>query len=195
MITVKVDGQPFAADISQIRTMGELVELIKATIDPDTIITSLMLEGRSLSDTDWRLPLSAQKPGTLEVSTGDKSVYLTERLKAADSYLEKIIEGFSTAANLYSAKSVEDANRKLASTVEDLLAFVNWYASLLAMDDTKVQMREGEFDGRIRQIKTICDSMLQQQMFHSWAILGETLQNNLKPELERLREFCQSMAK
>jgi hypothetical protein len=195
MITVKVDGQPFAADISQIRTMGELVELIKATIDPDTIITSLTFEGRSLSDTDWRLPLNAQKPSTLEVSTGDKSVYLAERLNAADSYLGNIIEGFSSAASLYNAKSVDDANRKFASTVEDLLAFVNWYASMLAMDDTKAQMREGEFDARIRQIKSICDSMLQQQMFHSWAILGDTLQNKLKPELERLREFCQSVAK
>ena len=83
MIQVHIDGSPLQADIGAMNTMGDLIELVKATIDPDTIITSVEFNGQALSDGDWSMPLSAQRGRTLEIRTGTKRAYVYERITLA----------------------------------------------------------------------------------------------------------------
>jgi len=193
MITVKVDGQPFPADISQLRTMGELIELVKATIDPETIVVSLLIDGKILSEEDWRVPLNARGVSVLEIGTGKQDAYLLERLRIADSYVTKILEEFNVAGNNYSAGAVNNANHQLVTAVGDLHAFIGWYVTLLGMDPARFAARRPEFDQTIAQLKIICDQLLQQQMFHLWPALGDTLRSQLGPQLEKLRSFCSSV--
>lgn len=191
MISVKVDNQDFITDIGELKTMGDLIELIKATIDPDCIITSLTLAGEPLKDSDWRVPLSVHGEGVLEVTTGDKNEYLSDRLATAENYLSQIIDEFARASELYRSGSVDEANTTLATAVDDLLAFVNWYLALLSVKPEQVASQIQEFDSQIREIKDVCEQLLQQQMFQSWVILGETLQSRLEPQLMKLKSFCE----
>lgn len=194
MIDVKVDGQAFAADVSSMSTMGDLIELIKASIDPDTIITQMILSGKPLSDADWRSPLNAHRDAILEIATGDKHAYLIERMGTAEHYLTQIVEEFTQSANGYREGKQEDANALLASSVDDLLAFVNWYLTLLSVEPVQMQREIETFNTHIQSIQEICQQLLQQQMFQSWWALGETITAKLIPELQSLKEFCAANA-
>ncbi len=192
MITVNVDGQPFSADVTQVRSMADLIELVKTVIDPDSIIVSLALDGKPLSDADWRMPLNGQTKSQLEICTGNPELYVRERLEGAASYLTEIIDEFSLSSASYLTAVYESGNQKLAKAVHDLGAFVNWYSSLLGINPAQYASASQDFESRIRQIKLICDQLVQQQMFQSWILLGETIKSRLVPELEKLRAFCAS---
>ncbi len=192
-MNVTIDGQKFGLDLSRMHMIGELVELIKATIDPDSIITSLSLDGRPLSDADWKTSLSAFAGRTLEVSTGGKDAYINERLRAADAYLGQIAAQFSEVSQLYLNGAAEEANRRFGMPLNDLVAFVDWYASVLAMAPEKFGVQQDEYRKRIEAIKETCDSIVQQQMFQAWFIVGETLRTKLIPALEELAQFCRTI--
>lgn len=191
MITVKVDTQDLLAEIGELKTMGELIELIKASIDPDSIITSISLGGNPLSESDWRVPLSVHSQSTLEVTTGSKEGYMRERLALAGDYLSQIIDEFRDASAKYLAGNSTDANTVLSGAVDDLLAFVNWYLALLSVEAESLEPTIVEFERRMSEIRDVCEQLLQQQMFQSWQALGEILQNKLEPELNKLKVFCE----
>ena len=91
MINVTINSQPLSADIGHINNMADLVEFVKANIDPTSIITDLQLNGKALSDIDWRMPLSVQGNAELAVTTGSQKEFVQERLKTASLYVEHII--------------------------------------------------------------------------------------------------------
>lgn len=194
MITIMVDGQVLPADASSMRTMQDLVELIKATIDPDKIITSLTLEGAVLSDADWQGALTMHRGKTLEVSTGRKQEYLVGRLNSASDYLSRIIAGFEKAGESYRNGDSDGGNSALATSVDDLLAFINWYMALLSIDADRLVGPINEFNDHILGVQETCEQLLQQQMFQSWWALGETLRAKLEPKLAALQQFCQQTA-
>lgn len=193
MIKVIIDGSQLLADLGQVRTMPELVELVKATIDPDSIITTIMLNGKSLSDADWRTPLSVLSSSVLEISTGSKEQYLYERLTAAERYLDQIIGEFAEAADHYLSGRTDEANQMLAKAVEDLQAFLNWYATLLVIEDRQTDGSKEELDSLVRGLRQTCENLLESQLYQSWQVLGQVLNEDLNPKLHRLKGFCQEI--
>jgi hypothetical protein len=194
MISVKVDSQDFPADISHLRTMGDLVELIKATIDPDSIITSMALAGQPITEADWQAPLTSHAQGVLEIATGEKKQYISDRLASAEHYLFQILDEFNQASAKYGEGSSNEANTLLSTAVEDLLAFINWYLALLSVDPISFKDEIESFNVYIKDIQVICEQLVQQQMFQSWTALGETIRTKLEPELSNLKRFCESNA-
>lgn len=194
MITVKVDSQDFPADISHLRTMGDLVELVKATIDPDSIITSMALAGQPITEADWQAPLTSHSQGVLEIATGEKKQYIADRLSSAEHYLFQILDEFNQASQKYSQGDSTEANTLLSTAVEDLLAFINWYLALLSVDPISFKNEIESFNTYIKDIQVICEQLVQQQMFQSWTALGETIKSKLEPSLHNLKRFCETNA-
>ena len=194
MLKVIIDGQPFSADISALRTLGELVELIKASIDPDSIIVGMLIEGRHLSESDWRAPLSVQGESTLEVETGGKREFAVDRIASSDVVLAEIIEEFKAAKDNFRNGVTMDANSTLQQAVEDLRAFLDWYQTLLAILEEDQDVNKQPFEASIGDIASTCEQLVQQQLYQSWWALGETLETKLEPQLEGLREVCVSMS-
>lgn len=190
MITVQVDGTAMLTEIGDMKTLGDLVELIKATIDPDAIITSLSFGGDVLNDRDWVSPLVTHTGRTLEVTTGSKRTFLADRLKTAEFFIDQIISEFLEASSLYQNGNFEKGNSSFATAVEDLLAFVNWYNSLLLVDEQGMQSQLAEFENHVNVIKKTCEQLLQQQLYQSWWVLAETVKTRLKPLLDDLRAYC-----
>lgn len=190
MLTVKIDGNPFLVDLSDVKVMGDLVELIKATIDPDTIIIAIRLDGRDLVEADWRTPLVVLSSNTLDIDTGSKDKYVEDRLLAAEDFVGRITNEFVKAGNLYLTGDTDRANVGLSSAVQDLQAFVGWYATLLSMNPNAMAQTMVQFNSHIERIHRICEQLLEQQLYQSWYILGQTLQGELEPELDNLRNFC-----
>ena len=189
MVTVEINGEVAITDTSAISTMGDLIELVKATIDPETIITDLKLAGKNLSDTDWRVPLSVQGTSTLEVTTGSRDAYIIGRLHSAPELLEAITEEFDKVKDCFKDSMVEKGNKLLGTAVGDLDAFIKWYEAILAMLTEEVYKQyEDSLEKTAVAISATCEQLVQQQLYQSWWALGETIESKLIPELKAFTE-------
>ena len=47
-----------------------------------------------------------------------------------------------------------------------------------------------ELGDRVTEITETCKRICQQQLYQSWWALGETLEKELEPQLDRLEDFC-----
>lgn len=194
MITVQVDGASMLTDVQGMSTMAELIELIKASIDPDAIITSLTLSGSELTEADWQSPLASHRGRTLEVTTGSRHEYVSERLRVAGDFLTKISEEFRQAAALYQGSDWPGGNSAFAVAVDDLLAFVNWYDFVLQVEESSFVEERAEFQRNVEGIRQTCEKLLQQQLYNSWWALGDTIINTLVPQLNDFERFCERVA-
>ena len=193
MMNVQIDGTPFQGNIADIKTMGDLLELIKASIDPDTMITVIEFNGEALTDADWNAPLNQQNGRVLDVRTGTKRAYVGERLAASAAILEQIENEFADAGNSYRGGFSPDGNSKLSHAVDDLGAFVQWYNGLLTMDEVLENQRV-EFMSKVDALQKICEQIVQQQLYNSWWVLAETINTRLNPKLQEMRGLCSEVA-
>ncbi len=189
-----IDGKEFPSMSSGANSMSELIELIKATIDPDSIITSISLAGQELSDNDWRTPLSAHGNSVLEILTGSKEEYVSERVVMADQFVEKIKATFATAQQAFESGQSSEGSNSFKTAVEDLKAFIEWYATLFELAPSTLKVNTEELTQNVDNIRETCEQLLQQQMYQSWWAMSETLKTKLDPELESLRVFCLKLA-
>ena len=190
MISVLIDGRPFPGDISEVKTIANLIELIKLTIDPSRIITELRLNGNSLSEVDWRTPLVTLAGSTLEISTGTKNDYVHDRLGQAEELVRQIITEFSEAGEKFRLGQAGPANQRFVGAVRDLNAFVSWYQTILSLAPEQLEKQVVEFTNHVVSIQGVCEQLLQQQLYQSWWALGETVKGRLEPQLQELRDFC-----
>ena len=193
MIKVKVDGSDWTQDLAAARTMSELIELVKASIDPDNIITSITINGTDPVESDWRVALTVQGDSTVEISTGSKGSYINERLGTAVLITEQLINEFTRARSLYQEGISKDGNTAFGRSVNDLKVFLEWYYSVLALVPGAQSARE-EFRTRVSEVTSICEQLFQQQLYQSWWALGQTIQNQLEPKLGSLRDYCANFA-
>ena len=190
MISVLVDGQPFPGDISEVKTIANLIELVKLTIDPSSIITEMRLNEKSLSEVDWRSSLITLAGSTLEVNTGTKNDYVHDRLDQAEELVRQIITEFSEAGDKFRMGQAGPANQSFVGAVRDLNAFVSWYQTILSLAPEQLEKQVIEFTNHVISIQGVCEQLLQQQLYQSWWALGETVKDRLEPQLQELRDFC-----
>lgn len=194
MVTVLIDGKPFAAPLGAVNSMTDLIELIRASIDPDTMITSVLLGGKELGDVDWRVPLSVHGTQVLEVTTGSRERYLADRFASSVDYVDHIKEEFAFARSCYEEGKNADANNAMIAAVNDLNAFLNWYNTLLSLAPGDLEQQLSLFRDQVTAISRTCEQMLQQQMYNSWWAIGETMKNELEPKLMTLKDACGDFA-
>ncbi|MCC6220824.1 MAG: hypothetical protein IT291_06260 [Deltaproteobacteria bacterium] len=195
MISVQVNGQALAADYSRITTMPDLVEFIKANIDPDSIIVDLAISNKPLSEIDWRVPLSVQGDSIMQVSTASKEEYLKHRLSISIEYVDKITEEFRIARENFQNGRVIDGNGSISKAVTDLEAFLSWYNTVILMlpEARQASVKNG-YSEKIKDITSTCDQLLQQQLYQSWWAIGETLEQRMEPTLGELKTYCQEIS-
>ena len=195
MITVKVDGQILPLEMSGIRTMGELVELVKMNIDPDAVISGMIIAGRELNEADWRAPLSVQGSNILEIATSTKDQFLRERLEQAPVFVEQIINEFCDCRKKFRDGAQADGYALMGTAVKDLNAFFKWYSIVL---ETSVEVKD-QFDRvigpQLNTLTKICEQLVQQQLYNSWFAIGDTIEGQLEPELRNLKQSLEQLSK
>ena len=190
MINVTVDGRPFSYQIDSTKTLGDLLELVKSTIDPDSIITKIVLDEKQLTDSDWKIPLAKQGGKSLEIATGTKQVYVDERLSSASMYLDKIIRSYGQARILFKNGDVQPGNSALQVAVSDTKAFIDWYQTILQLIDNPPEAEVTKFEEAVTQLADTCEQVLQQQLYRSWWQLADLLERKLEPQLEQIKYAC-----
>ncbi len=195
MESIRINGEEWAnAPKENMLKMTELVELIKSSIDPDQIITGLLINGRELEESDWNSCISNYATNVLEVETNTIDNYIQDRLSICPNVVTQCYMQVRKARKLFQEGESFDANKKLGEAVTSLKAFFNWYATLLNVMPED-QKQKCNIDDQVEKIYDTCKKVCQQQLYQSWWALGELLEKELEPELDALEDILRCNAK
>ena len=194
MKSIIINGQESGINPAGLNTMAELIELIKGTIDPEHMITDILLDGKGLEESDWSASVNKFTTAILEVETGEPEEYVTSRLSLSPQVVQACFLAFREARKCFQDGKMQDGNKKLVQAVAALKAFFEWYVTLLNLLPEEARARfsiEGLIGGLMTTSKKIC----QQQLYQSWWAIGETIKNELEPELDKLEDHCRNICK
>ena len=77
MLNVSLNSQNFEFNPLVVKNINELVELVKLNLDSDQLISEISLQGESMSDSDWRVPLRVHSNSTLEITTSSRNDFVS----------------------------------------------------------------------------------------------------------------------
>jgi hypothetical protein len=80
---IRVNGVDTALATDGSMRFTDLIELIKASIDPDHILTGIFIDEGEVSDTQWAMTLEQLGNVVFDVTSGPASAYVAERLRDA----------------------------------------------------------------------------------------------------------------
>ena len=193
MVAVRINGQESGVGGGAPLKVADLVELIKASIDPEHMITSILIDGRELADEDWTANTGSYGTAIIEFETDTPENFLRERFGMAASVVNACFAEFRDARKAFQGGDMIEGNQRLVQAVNTARSFFEWYGTLLELVP-KDKKNYYDIRPQTDQIVETCKKICQQQLYQSWWALGETLQNELEPKLDKLDDFCRKFA-
>jgi hypothetical protein len=194
MVSIRINGSDSPVKYDGLSKISDLVELIKSMIDPDHMITGILLNGRDLDESEWDMSPSQFETSILEVETGSPEQFVAERMSQASDIVKTCYIEFRDARKAFQDSNMQAGNQSLIKATNILKAFFEWYATMaeLVPGDKKPRF---DITGQTAEITDVCKQICQQQLYQSWWALGETLEKELEPRLDRLEDFCRKANK
>ena len=194
MLRVLINGEEAQLDTSNVPRFSDLIELIKANIDPDHMITAILMDGREVTDDEWFRNLSQIGGATVEINTGRPDEYVSNRISEASKVVRSCFLEFRDARKGFQDGDMQIGNRRLKVAVDTLRAFFEWYGTLLQLvpEDRRDRV---DISPQVRDISETCKKICQQQLYQSWWALGESIEKDLEPKLDKLEDACRKAAK
>jgi len=186
---ITINGEETEFNTDSLFRFTELVELIKSNIDPEHMITNILLDGSELTDKDWFSSINQIKDCKLEILTGTPQNYAAERFAMAASIIRACFMDFRAARKYYINGKNQLGNDSLVVAVKNLQAFFQWYASLSELLSAE-EKEKYNIDSYVRDISETCKKICQHQIYQSWMGLADTLKHELEPKLEELEDAC-----
>jgi len=194
MLLIKINGAESKLNIEGVQKITDLIELVKTVIDPAHIITNFLIDGRELEDQEWTAPLSQFENSNIDIETGEPEVYVYSRLATSPDIISNCYSGFRSARKDFQDGNMQTANRKLLTAVNTLREFFSWYGTLLELLDED-KRKKFDITEDVKKLSDICKGICQQQLYQSWWAIGETIEKELEPQLDRLENTCRKAAK
>lgn len=189
MPQVILDNAEVNFEFSRLRTVGELIEYIKTSIDPDAIILSLTKDDEPLNDSDWMMPLQAFNESRFDITTGSKNDFIKQRLEMVDDLIEELYLNFSEIIKLFKHGAEQEAHEPFSATLNDLNAFVGWLHSIYSVDEETFQLEASQYEKVIEDLKIACVDIQSYQIQQSWWNLGDVLDLKVLSILEQIKEI------
>ena len=188
MVSVRINGEDSSVGGNDNLKVADLIELIKASIDPAHMITNIRLDGRELEDQDWNSALGQHEAAVLEIATGTPEDFVSSRLDKASQIIRECYLEFREARKTFQDGKMLQGNQKLVRAVNTLKSFFEWYSTLVELT-AEDKRKELDINSQVTEISEICKRICQQQLYQSWWALGETIAKELEPKLDRLEDF------
>lgn len=194
MVSVRINGQDSQIKADGLPRVADLVELIKASIDPAHMITGILVNGKDLQDEDWAASTSKLGTSIIEVETGTPESFVADRLSKSSAIVNSCYIEFRDARKCFQDGDMQAGNAKLVVGVRTLKAFFEWYGALMELVpvDKRVAF---DISTQVNDISETCKKICQQQLYQSWWALGESIHKDLEPRLDRLEDFCRKLNK
>jgi hypothetical protein len=194
MLRVRINGE-FSDIITEASLrFSDLIELIKASIDPDHMITVISLDGRDVTDEEWMQSIGQFASDVLDIATGRPEDYVAERIQEASKVVRSCFFEFRDARKGFQDGDTQIGNKRLKIAVDTLRAFFEWYGTLLQLLPA-TKREQLDISPQVRDISETCKKICQQQLYQSWWALGESLEKDLEPKLDKLEDACRRVAK
>ena len=194
MVQVRVNGQALTAPVDRIASFADLIELVKSSIDPEHMVTLIQLDGRDLQDAEWSMSPAQLQGAYLDFMSGRPEVYVAERLQDASSVVRSCFFEFRDARKGFQDGDNATGNKRLKTAVDTLKAFFEWYGTLLQLVPDAARSKL-DISEEVVSISETCKKICQQQLYQSWWALGESLEKDLEPKLDRLEDTCRKVAR
>jgi hypothetical protein len=194
MIRVSVNGSYEQINLENVPRFTDLLELIKSQIDPEHMITSILLDGRDLSDEEWGQKVSELRGETLAVLTGHPDLYVSEKMQDASRVVRSCFFEFRDARKGFQDGDTIAGNKRLKVAVDTLKAFFDWYGTLVQLV-SEPKRPKLDITPQVSEITETCKKICQQQLYQSWWALGESLEKELEPKLDKLEDACRKAAR
>ena len=194
MVRVSINGRYVDICLTNVPQFTDLLELIKAQIDPDHMITAITIDGRDLTDEEWSSAVAQLAGDTLEIVTGHPDNYVSEKLQDASCVVRSCFFEFRDARKGFQDGDTIAGNKRLKIAVETLKAFFDWYGTLTQLVS---ETKRGKLDisPQVTESSETCKKICQQQLYQSWWALGESLEKELEPKLDKLEDACRRAAR
>ena len=176
MLRVRINGEYTDVNCTSVPRFTDLIELLKVSIDPEHMMTSILIDGRELSDEEWSQSTAQLSGEVLDIQTGLPENYVADRIQDASRVVRSCFFEFRDARKGFQDGDMITGNKRLKSAVDTLRAFFEWYGTLLQLSET-------------------CKKICQQQLYQSWWALGESLEKELEPKLDKLEDACRRAAR
>ncbi len=194
MISVRINGTDAPLRTDGLMKIADIIELIKANIDPDHMITEVLLDGKELQDEDWLGSASKYETAIMEVQTGTPEGFVNERMSQASEIVRSCYLQFRDSRKSFQEGDMHTGNQLLVQAVNTAKAFFDWYATIVELAP-KDKRANYDINPQVSEISTICKTICQQQLYQSWWALGETLEKQLEPKLDKLEDFLRKFAR
>lgn len=189
MVSIRLNGSESPIRTEGLSRISDLVELIKSMIDPEHMITGILLNGRDLDDAEWEMSPSQFTTSILEVETGTPEQFVAERMSQASDIVKTCYYEFRDARKAFQDSNMQEGNQCLIKATNILKAFFEWYGTMVELVPADKRERF-DISKQTVEITDVCKQICQQQLYQSWWALGETLEKELEPRLDRLEDFC-----
>jgi hypothetical protein len=193
MVAVRINGEDSTIGNGGPLKIAELVELIKASIDPSHMISSILLNGKELSDEDWANNTANYGTAIIEFQTDTPENFVRIRFGQAADIVNACYTEFRDARKQFQSGDMVSGNKRLVQAVNTARSFFEWYGTLLELVPPD-QKKKYDIREQTDEIVETCKKICQQQLYQSWWALGETLQKELEPKLDKLDDFCRKFA-
>ena len=194
MMRVRINGEYTDINCASVPRFVDLIELLKVSIDPDHMMTSILIDGRELSDEEWSQNTAQLRGEVLDVQTGFPEAYVADRIQDASRVVRSCFFEFRDARKGFQDGDMVTGNQRLKSAVDTLRAFFEWYGTLLQLVPTPKRSKL-DITPQVQEISDTCKKICQQQLYQSWWALGESLEKELEPKLDKLEDVCRRAAR
>jgi hypothetical protein len=194
MIRLKINGNYSDVPVASGARFVDLIELVKAQIDPEHMVTSILMDGRDLTEDEWNQSVAGLTGDTLEFETGAPEDYVATKMQDASSVVRSCFLEFRDARKSFQDGDTMSGNKRLKIAVETLKAFFEWYGTLVQLV-TETKRERLDISTQVLEISETCKKICQQQLYQSWWALGESLEKDLEPKLDKLEDACRRAAK
>lgn len=194
MMRVSINGRFVDLCLTAATQFTDLLELVKAQIDPEHMITAITIDGRELNDEEWNMSVGQLSGNTLEFLTGHPDTYVTEKLQDASRVVRSCFFEFRDARKGFQDGDTITGNKRLKVAVDTLRAFFDWYGTLVQLV-SETKRDKLDITPQVTEISETCKKICQQQLYQSWWALGESLEKELEPKLDKLEDACRRAAR
>jgi hypothetical protein len=194
MLRVRINGEYTDVNCTSVPRFTDLIELLKESIDPEHMMTSILIDGRELSDEEWSQNTAQLSGEVLDIQTGFPETYVADRIQDASRVVRSCFFEFRDARKGFQDGDMITGNKRLKSAVDTLRAFFEWYGTLLQLVPTPKRSKL-DITPQVQEISETCKKICQQQLYQSWWALGESLEKELEPKLDKLEDACRRAAR
>lgn len=194
MLRVRINGKYTDINCTSVARFTDLIELLKMSIDPEHMMTSILIDGRELSDEEWSQSTAQLTGEVLDIETGLPEDYVVDRIQDASRVVRSCFLEFRDARKGFQDGDAVTGNKRLKSAVDTLRAFFEWYGTLLQLVPTPKRSKL-DITPQVQEISETCKQICQQQLYQSWWAVGESLEKELEPKLDKLEDVCRRAAR